>query len=107
MGWHTFLNSAHEASERFDFYQPVILMSTLTNRVTQLEAHAAKQVRPAGSWATYWQSLRKVYGDHGDYSAEELEQLDCIDPAPRIKASLDKVYGVKSDNKSTGESRET
>ena len=68
-------------------------MSALTNRISRLESQAAKRVRPAGSWATYWQSLRKVYGDGGTYSAEELAELDQRDPASEIDEALDKVYG--------------
>jgi hypothetical protein len=73
-------------------------MSALTKRVAQLEAHAAKRVRPAGSWATYWQSLRKIYGDGGAYTPAELEQLDRTDPAGAMKRARDRMTGTRAND---------
>jgi hypothetical protein len=55
-------------------------MPALINRVTKLEQAAEANTPPVVGHSSYWAALRKVYGDHGDYSAEEMARLDKVDP---------------------------
>jgi hypothetical protein len=71
------------------------IMANIKSRVEKLEAEAAARVRPAGVWASYWQRVRKVYGDHGSYSDAELEQLDQIDPVATIRHFYNQANGSK------------
>lgn len=67
-------------------------MSQLENRLNKLE-QAAAQAQPAIRWSKLWQDLEIAYGSGRRYTAEELIDLDLIDPAPYWKAAMAKVYG--------------
>jgi hypothetical protein len=74
--------------------------SNLNQRLAKLEAATAPPAAPK-SFSGFWSALRLCYGDHLRYSAEELSQLDQIDPRPALYRMLDEVYGSRHEHQDT------
>jgi hypothetical protein len=73
-----------------------IHMGQLKNRLNKLEqavAHAQLAIR----WSKLWQDLEIAYGSGQRYTAEELIELDLVDPSPYWKAAMAKAYGARDE----------
>ena len=68
---------------------------TIKTRIAKHETEAAAHARPTSGWARYWAALRKCYGDGGNYTPVELEQLDRVDPKPAFERAQEMLYGPK------------